>query len=115
EIGERLAALGTQFSQRVLADEQGWTLPLGAEDLAGLPEHLRAAARAAAQERGLESPAVVTLSRSSVEPFLTFARRRELREKAFRAWIARGQRGPGRTAGGSTARVRLHSERPKRA
>jgi peptidyl-dipeptidase Dcp len=62
EIGERLAALGTQFSQRVLADEQGWTLPLDTEeDLAGLPERLRAGARAAAQERGLASPAVVPL------------------------------------------------------
>ena len=100
EIGERLAALGTRFSQRVLADEQGYALPLDSEDdLAGLPEHLRAAARAAAQERGLASPAAVTLSRSSVEPFLTFSRRRDLREKAFRAWIARGEGGKGGKGG----------------
>ena len=99
-IGERLATLGTQFSQRVLADEQGYALPLDSEDdLAGLPEHLRAAARAAAQERGLASPATVTLSRSSVEPFLTFSRRRDLREKAFRAWIARGEGGEGGKGG----------------
>jgi peptidyl-dipeptidase Dcp len=114
EIGERLAALGTQFSQRVLADEQGWTLPLGGEqDLAGLPEHLRAAARAAAQERELTSPAVVTLSRSSVEPFLTFSRRRDLREKAFRAWIARGEGGASDNTPIIAEMVRLRTEKAK--
>jgi len=114
EIGERLAALGTQFSQRVLADEQGWTLPLEAEeDLAGLPEHLRAAARAAAQECGLASPAVVTLSRSSVEPFLAFSRRRDLREKAFRAWIARGEGGASDNTGIIAETVRLRTEKAK--
>jgi peptidyl-dipeptidase Dcp len=114
EIGERLAALGTQFSQRVLADEQGWTLPLEAEDdLAGLPEHLRAAAHAAAQERGLKSAAVVTLSRSSVEPFLAFSRRRDLREKAFRAWIARGEGGGADNTAVIAEMVRLRTEKAK--
>jgi peptidyl-dipeptidase Dcp len=113
-IGERLAALGTQFSQRVLADEQGWTLGLESdEDLAGLPEHLRAAARAAAQERGLASPAVVTLSRSSVEPFLAFSRRRDLREKAFRAWIARGEGGATDNTDIIAEMVQLRTEKAK--
>jgi peptidyl-dipeptidase Dcp len=113
-IGERLAALGTQFSQRVLADEQGWTLPLATdEDLAGLPEHLCAAARAAAQERGLASPAVVTLSRSSVEPFLAFSRRRDLREKAFRAWIVRGEGGASDNIDVIAEMVRLRTEKAK--
>jgi peptidyl-dipeptidase Dcp len=92
EIGDRLASLGTSFGQNVLADEQSYVLPLGDEDLAGLPEFARAAARGAAEERGLTGHAV-TLSRSSVEPFLQFSARRELREKAFRAWIARGDHG----------------------
>jgi peptidyl-dipeptidase Dcp len=114
EIGERIAALGTQFSQRVLADEQGWTLPLDAEDdLAGLPEHLRAAARAAAQERALESPAAVTLARSSVEPFLAFSRRRDLREKAFRAWIARGEGGASDNTAIIAEMVALRTEKAK--
>ncbi|HEY2570736.1 MAG TPA: M3 family metallopeptidase, partial [Solirubrobacteraceae bacterium] len=114
EIGERLAGLGTQFSQRVLADEQGWTLPLDADDdLAGLPDHLRASARAAAQERGLASPAVVTLSRSSVEPFLAFSRRRDLREKAFRAWIARGEGGASDNTAIIAEMVRLRTEKAR--
>lgn len=90
EIGQRLATLGTSFGQNVLADEQSYVLPLAPDDLAGLPEFARAAARGAAQERGLKDAYAVTLSRSSVEPFLQFSSRRELREKAFRAWIARG-------------------------
>jgi len=114
EIGERLAALGTKFSQRVLSDEQSYVLPLDGEaDLAGLPEHQRAAARAVAQERGLKSPAAITLSRSSVEPFLAFSRRRDLREKAFRAWIARGEGGADDNRPVIAEMVRLRTEKAK--
>jgi peptidyl-dipeptidase Dcp len=114
EIGERLAELGTRFSQRVLADEQRFALPLEAEDdLAGLPDHLREAARAAARERGLAAPAAVTLARSSVEPFLQFSRRRELREKAFRAWIARGEGGEDDNRTTIAEIVRLRTEKAR--
>jgi peptidyl-dipeptidase Dcp len=93
-ITERLAALGTQFSQNVLADEQSYAMVLdGAADLAGLPDFVREAAAAAASERKLEGKHVITLQRSSVEPFLQFSARRDLREKAFRAWTARGDQG----------------------
>ena len=113
-IGERLAALGTRFSQRVLADEQAYTLALeGEEDLAGLPQHLRAAARAAAEERGLSGRHVVTLSRSSAEPFLTYARRRDLREKLFRVWIARGEGGESDNTAVIAEMVRLRAEKAK--
>jgi len=94
DINARLATLGTAFSQNVLADEQSFTLVLdGEEDLAGLPDFVRTAARAAAEERGFPGKHVITTSRSSIEPFLQFSARRELREKAFRAWIARGDNG----------------------
>src|SRR5262245_14319094 len=93
-ISERLATLGTTFSQNVLADEQSYTLLLENEDdLAGLPDFVRQAARATANERGLTGKHVITLGRSSVEPFLQFSARRDLREKIFRAWIARGDGG----------------------
>jgi peptidyl-dipeptidase Dcp len=93
-INERLATLGTAFSQNVLADEQNYTLELESEaDLAGLPDFLRAALRADAEERGLKGKHIVTLGRSSVEPFLQFSARRDLREKAFKAWMARGDGG----------------------
>src|SRR5499426_1496594 len=96
DINARLATFGTTFSQNVLADEQSYTLVLdGEDDLAGLPDFVRAAARAAAEERGLAGKHAVTTSRSSVEPFLQFSARRDLREKIFRAWIARGDGGGG--------------------
>jgi peptidyl-dipeptidase Dcp len=93
EIGERLAVLGTAFAQNVLADEKAFTLHLTSEDeLAGLPDFVRAAARQAAADRGLDGW-VVTLARSSIEPFLQFSARRDLRERAFKAWIERGNNG----------------------
>jgi peptidyl-dipeptidase Dcp len=92
-ITERLAALGTAFSQNVLADEQSYAMVLeGEADLAGLPDFVRDAAAAAAEERGIKGKHVVTLQRSSVEPFLQFSSRRDLREKAYRAWRARGDK-----------------------
>ncbi|MGE3990549.1 M3 family metallopeptidase [Pseudorhodoplanes sp.] len=93
-IGQRLASLGTDFSQHVLADERDTYIELAGEpDLAGLPDYVRAAAREAAETRGLTGRHVITLSRSSVEPFLQYSSRRDLREKAFRAWMARGDTG----------------------
>jgi peptidyl-dipeptidase Dcp len=93
-ITERLATLGTQFSQNVLADEKEYQLILESEDdLAGLPDFVRAAAAQAAAERGLAGKHVITLSRSSIEPFLQFSERRDLREQAFRAWTGRGDKG----------------------
>jgi peptidyl-dipeptidase Dcp len=93
-IGERLAALGTAFSQNVLADEQAYALVLeGEEDLAGLSESARAAARGAAAERGMPDKHAITLARSSVEPFLRSSARRDLREKAYEAWVVRGNGG----------------------
>jgi peptidyl-dipeptidase Dcp len=93
EINERLAQLGTSFSHHLLADEQDWVLELTEADLAGLPDSFIAAAKAAAEERKLAGKAVVTLSRSSVEPFLKSADRRDLREKVYRAFVARGDNG----------------------
>ena len=91
-INERLATLGTTFSQNVLADEREYALVLdSAEELAGLPDFLIASMSAAAEERGHAGKHAVTLSRSVIEPFLTFSERRDLREAAFRAWTARGE------------------------
>jgi peptidyl-dipeptidase Dcp len=92
QITEELAALTTRFGQNLLAEEAGWLLQLHApNDLAGLPDSLRAAAGAAAQERGVGADAyAMTLSRSLVEPFLTFSSRRDLREAVWRAWAERG-------------------------
>ena len=92
-INERLASLGTRFGQNVLADEKSFAMLLEEGDLAGLPDFARAAARAAAEERSQPGKYAITLARSSVETFLQFSSRRDLREKVFQAWISRGENG----------------------
>ncbi|HCK83692.1 MAG TPA: peptidase M3, partial [Hyphomonadaceae bacterium] len=90
-IDERLSVLGTQFQQNMVADTAAWTLELrGEADMAGLPQSLRDAARQAGEGRERPGTYLITLQRSSVEPFLTYSTRRDLRERAFRAWAARG-------------------------
>ena len=93
EINERLAHLGTSFSHHLLGDEQEWSMELGEDDRTGLPDSFVAAAKAAAEERGMAGKAILTLSRSSVEPFLKSSDRRDLREKVYRAFTARGDNG----------------------
>jgi peptidyl-dipeptidase Dcp len=92
EIKERLAVLGTEFSQNLLADEREWHMELSDSDMEGLPEFLKAAAKAAGSEKGVEG-AIITLSRSLVVPFMQFSPRRDLRERAYKAWAARGANG----------------------
>ena len=92
EIKERLAVLGTEFSQNLLADERDWHMQLSDSDMKGLPEFLKAAAKAAGSEKGVDG-AIITLSRSLVVPFMQFSPRRDLRETAYKAWAARGANG----------------------
>jgi len=94
DISQRLASLGTSFSQNILKDESDYQLVLESdEDKAGLPDFLLAAAASAAEARGHAGKHVITLSRSLIEPFLQFSANRALREEAFRAWASRGENG----------------------
>jgi peptidyl-dipeptidase Dcp len=93
EINERLAQLGTSFSHHLLGDEQDWLLELGEDDRAGLSDSFVATAKAAAEERGMAGKAIVTLSRSFAETFLKSSSRRDLREKVYKAFTARGDNG----------------------
>ena len=111
-MGE-LAGLAARFTQNVQHDERTIYLPLDSDDdLDGLPAPLIAAAAEAARERGLPHRGVITLSRSLVEPFLTFSRRRDLRARVFELWIRRGE-GGGETdnLGIITEILRLRRER----
>jgi len=94
QINEHLATLFANFSQNLLADEAGHALYLKNEqDLAGLPEPLRAAARSAAAARGHQDEWAILNTRSSMDPFLTYADRRDLREKVWRTYYSRGDNG----------------------
>ncbi|WP_435256502.1 M3 family metallopeptidase [Thioclava sp. FR2] len=92
EVKSRLAVLGTQFGQNLLADERDWFMDLSETDLEGLPDFVIGSARAAGKERDRPGP-VVTLNRSLIVPFLQFSPRRDLRQKAYEAWVARGANG----------------------
>jgi peptidyl-dipeptidase Dcp len=86
-----LATLFTKFTQNVLAEENSYTLVFEKEsDLTGLPPSIKFAAAAAAEERGHKGKWAIFNSRSSVEPFLSYAQRRDLREKVWRTFISRG-------------------------
>jgi peptidyl-dipeptidase Dcp len=94
EINQRLATLFTSFSQNVLADEKDHMLVIEKEsDLAGLPQSERAAAAAAAEERGHTGKWVILNTRSSMDPFLTYSERRDLRETVWRTFYSRGDNG----------------------
>jgi peptidyl-dipeptidase Dcp len=92
EINQKLATLFTSFSQNVLADEETGQVVLDKEeDLAGLPDSLRASMKSAAEAKKLKGKWLITNTRSSAEPFLTYSSRRDLREKVFKMWIGRGE------------------------
>ncbi|MDH2325762.1 M3 family metallopeptidase [Cereibacter sp. SYSU M97828] len=91
-VKSRLAVLGTEFGQNLLAEERGWFRDLAPEDMEGLPDFVVDAAKAASEERGREGH-VLTLNRSLIVPFLQFSPRRELRRVAYEAWVARGANG----------------------
>jgi len=94
EINQELAGLFTSFSQNLLADETDYVLYLRTEsELTGLPDDVRAAAAAAAKERGHEGEWAVLNTRSSMDPFLTYSKRRDLREKVWRTYYSRCDNG----------------------
>ena len=93
-IDERRTTLATKFNQNLLADTKAFVLVLETEEeMAGLPDFVRDMARAEAKSRGMSKAGVITISRSSYEPFMKFSQRRDLREKLFRAWTLRGDNG----------------------
>ncbi|HTV70678.1 MAG TPA: M3 family metallopeptidase [Rhizobiaceae bacterium] len=114
KINEDLASLGARFGQNVLADESGWVHFLDASDLTGLPDFLKGAMAAAAEQRGQKGKYAITLSRSIYEPFMMFSDRRDLREIAFKAFTHRGENG-GETDNGDVVRqtLALRAEKAK--
>ncbi|HTL31611.1 MAG TPA: M3 family metallopeptidase, partial [Kofleriaceae bacterium] len=91
EINKKLAEAFTAFEQNQLHDEESEQIVIDKEeDLAGLPESIRGAMKAAADAKKLKGKWVITNTRSSAEPFLSYSSRRDLREKVFKMWNSRG-------------------------
>jgi peptidyl-dipeptidase Dcp len=94
DINQRLAGLFTKFNQHQLSDEGDKFMELTSEkDLDGLPEDLKAAAASSAEAKNKKGSWVISNTRSSVQPFLTYSNRRDLREKVWRMFINRGDNG----------------------
>ena len=92
EINQKLAGLYTAFSQNQLADEETQVFVIdNAADLAGLPDGMKASAADTARERAMPGKWAFANTRSAIEPFLVYSTRRELREKAFKLWMSRGE------------------------
>src|SRR5438105_226369 len=113
ELNQQLASLYTRFSQNVLAEESTQMVLIDKEaDLAGLPAPLREAAASAAAARGQAGKWAVINTRSSVDPFLTWSTRRDLREKIWRMFTSRGDNGDAHDNNGVISEIlKLRSER----
>jgi peptidyl-dipeptidase Dcp len=90
QYNQQLASLFSTFNERVLADESTYIQASEAE-MKGVPADVKAAAAAAAKERGMPAGAyAIKNTRSAVDQVLTFADNRGLREKVWRAFVNRG-------------------------
>jgi peptidyl-dipeptidase Dcp len=113
QLNEQLAGLFAEFSKKVLADENAWTV-LEDNDLAGLPPSLKASYAAAATERKLDGKWAVVNTRSSVDPFLASSSRRDLREKVWKTFKSRGDNGGDNDTHATFARIiKLRADRAK--
>ena len=115
QINQQLAGLFTKFSQNVLAEENDQFIVLKSEEeLAGLPQSLRDAARTAAEQKKQPETWVIMNTRSSIDPFLTYSDRRDLREKAWRMFVNRGDNGDGHDNNAIITEIlQLRAERAK--
>ena len=116
ELGRINTALSnafTSFGQKVVADENTWTVIPTEAGVAGLPASNKAAAAAAARSRNVQGWAIVN-TRSSVDPFLTFGDDRAHREIVWRKFVNRGDNGDANDTNATIAEiVRLRQQRAR--
>jgi len=113
-INKELAGLFTTFNQNLLADETDYVLYLEEKDLAGLPQDVRDAAAQAAREHGKPGQFAILNTRSSMDPFLTYSGRRDLREKVWRTFYSRGDNGDAHDNNAGIKQIlKLRAERAK--
>ena len=115
-INQELAKLFTTFGQNLLAEENGqWVVLKDEPDLAGLSQSLKdAAAAAAATKKVTGAVGIIMNTRSSVDPFLTYSDRRDLREKVWKMFVNRGDNGDKNDNNTTIAQIlQLRAERAK--
>ena len=113
-INGELAKLYTDFSRKVLADEETAIILDSEADLAGLPDSFKASLAEEAKARGQAGKWAVKNTRSSMQPFLMYSTRRDLREKVYNAYINRGDNGDANDTNATIAAIlKLRQERAK--
>ncbi|MES3090183.1 M3 family metallopeptidase [Sphingomonas aerolata] len=111
QYNQQLATQFSTFGEKLLADESKAISVTDEAQLAGLPDSVKAVARAAAAERKLPGFAIVN-TRSAVDPVLTYASDRALREKVWRAFVNRGDNGDANDTNATIAQiVKLRADR----
>jgi peptidyl-dipeptidase Dcp len=94
KIDQELSTLGPQFSENVLKATNAFELPLTSSDLDGLPESAIEAAKELAESKGQKGQYIFNLQMPSYIPLMTYSKRRDIREKVFRAYSSRAYQGP---------------------
>ncbi|MDK2766284.1 MAG: M3 family metallopeptidase [Sphingomonas sp.] len=113
-INGELSVAYTEFSRRVLADEETAIIIDNEADLAGLPDSFKASLAEEAKARGQAGKWAVKNTRSSMQPFLMYATNRALREKVYNAYINRGDNGGANDTNAIIANIlKLRQERAK--
>jgi len=111
QYNQQLATAFSTFGEKLLADESKAISVTDEAQLAGLPDSVKAVAKAAAAERKLPGFAIVN-TRSAVDPVLTYATDRALREKVWRAFVNRGDNGDANDTNATIAQiVKLRADR----
>ena len=114
EINKELSVLYSDFANKVQADEKTWITLDKPADLAGLPDSLRAVYKAAAEENKVKALGAVVNTRSSVDPFLTSSKQRDLRERVWKSFKNRGDNGDANDTNQTIVKiVNLRAERAK--
>jgi peptidyl-dipeptidase Dcp len=113
-INQRLAELFSQFNSKLLADEDSWTVVSDVKDLAGVSPGNLAAYKAAAEAHGDKTGYFIVNTRSAVDPLLTSATNRALREQVWKKFVARGDNGDKNDTNATIAEiVKLRADRAK--
>jgi len=114
DYNQQLASAFSEFNANLLADESTYTNATEVQ-MAGVPADVKDAAAAAANAAGLPAGTyAIANTRSAVEPVLSFATDRALREKVWMAFAQRGDNGNATDNNALIAKiVKLRAERAK--
>ena len=93
KLSAELSELTTKFGQNVQKELNTYEIWLTKEDLAGLPESSIEAAALAAKEKNRAGEYLFTLAQPTYMAFMKYSSRQDLREKMYRLYNGRNQKG----------------------